>query len=134
MTKEEWGIVEKKLAGIYCSATLMCDGYRLTLCLEPISKMGLAICAYINGTMDFKYALDECEERKRFFCVRTKAAYTQKERKDLIKSCGKRWLKNRGFELDKVYTSYYPWWKSFRSLKAHLIKNNTSIELAPEAP
>lgn len=134
MTKADWDMVEKKLGQIYCSATLMCDGYRLTLRVERISKMGLAIYVYINGVLDFKFAVDDCEERRRFFCVRTKAVYSQKEQKDMIKACGKRWLKQRGYDVDKVYTMYYPWWKSFRSLKSHLIKNNTSIELITEAP
>lgn len=31
-----------------------------------------------------------------------------------------------------VIQRYEPWWPSFPSLKRHLVKNNTSIELAEE--
>ena len=133
MTKEEWKVVEEKLKIPGRPVNMICDGYQLALSLERIALMKLAICVYIDNKMRGSMILEDCEERRRFFQPHARSVYSSKEKKELIKLFGKRWLKAKGTNIDAVHIQYYPWWKSFKSLKSHLIKNNTSIELAPEA-
>ena len=73
----------------------------------------------------------DCEERRRFFRPYTRTVWS-KSQLDMFKKLSKKQLQNRGIDPGKTFTTYYPWWTSFKALKAHLLKNNTSIELAPE--
>ncbi|NJD38750.1 MAG: hypothetical protein FIA89_10600 [Geobacter sp.] len=129
MTKQDWTYTEERLKQQYAIVVLLCDGYRLSLTLNRIGNMELAICTYINGEMKGSWFLDDCEERRRFMRPIVKYVMSAKDRKSWVKDFGKRYLKAKGIDVDKTYTTYLPWWKSFRSLKAHLIANNTSIEL-----
>lgn len=133
MTKQEWDIVEEHLKHQFYAVVLICDGYRLTLQLCQIKGMELAIWIWINGQMKGSWYQEDCEERRRFFWPRARHRWSAKSRKTL-KGMGAKYLKSKGIDLNEILIIHYPWWKSFRSLKAHLIKNNVSIELAPEAP
>lgn len=133
MTKQDWAYVEERLKKQFAIVVLDCDGYRLSLTLKQISDMGLAIFTYINGEFKGRWMLEDCEECRRFLYPRVRYVMSAKDRKSWVKDLGKRWLKAHNIDVDKTYTAYLPWWKSFRSLKAHLIKNNTSIELVSEA-
>lgn len=128
MTKSDWAIVEEHLKNQFNRVTLICDGYRLTLQLCQIKKMELAICIWINGQMKGSWHLEDCEERRRFFWPRARHHWSAKSRKAL-KGMGAKHLKSNGIDLNEIHIIHYPWWKSFRFLKAHLIKNNASIEL-----
>lgn len=133
MTKQDWAYVEEQLKKQFVIVNLICDGYRLSLQLSRIGKMSLAIFIYVNGELNGRWILDDCEERRRFFYPRVRYAMSEKDRKSWVKDFGKRWLKAHNIDVDKTYTDYLPWWRSFHSLKTHLIKNNTSIELVAEA-
>lgn len=132
MTKEEWGIVEHRLSNPYGSVDLVCDGYKLHL-HTSIYKMRVNIMFYVDGKWLGRWILEDCEERRRFHRCVVHKCYGPAEKKKYLK-LGKAFLKRMAIDLDKTWVSYRPDWGSFRSLKAHLIKNNTSIELAPEAP
>lgn len=127
MTKEEWAEVEKKLQSPWGSVDLMCDGYKLTLQVQR-DKMRLIIMIFVDG--EFKGIwFNECEERRRFFQPCKRKIYKAKT----FKGFSKRTLKSMQIDPNETITHYRPFWTAFRPLKAHLIKNNTSIELVKEA-
>lgn len=129
MTPQDWKEVEKSLKSFYSAVNLMCDGYKVTLLLGPISQFKNALLVYIGGEIRGKWLREDCEERRRFFRSVTKSICSPKEKK-----AWKKLSKKTRLELEAMtrYTSYYSYWTSFRALKSHLIKNNSEIELVRE--
>lgn len=132
MTKEEWDDVEKTVMTRFGRVKLLCDGYQLRLGLVKLSAMKLGIGMWINGEINVEWMQADCEERRRFFRPYTRSVWSAPQLAQL-KKFSKKQLQNSGLDIGKTFTTYYPWWTSFKPLKAHLIKNNTSIELAPES-
>ncbi|WP_284641206.1 hypothetical protein [Paenibacillus silviterrae] len=126
MTSDTWKEVEKKLLSLYNQVKLLCDGYELTIMLERSGQFKNHISIYINEQIKGAWMIEDCEERRRFFCERQKSFYTKKQ-KESVGRVSKKLAKELGF--DKKYSYYTPYWNSFRSLKSHLIKNNQNIEL-----
>jgi hypothetical protein len=127
MTKAEWEQIEKALQIPWGQVELLCDDYKLTLQTHR-DKMSLVIMTYVNGHFKGTWMGEDCEERRRF--LRPKVTKVFKE--SFFKGFTKKELKYIRAKYDKTVTTYLPYWGSFRALKAHLIKNNTSIVLAPE--
>jgi len=127
MTKEEWDKVEKSMNSPWGRISLICDGYRLTL-ETGLYKRTLSTMVYVNGEWKGAWFGTDCEERRRFFRPVKRLAWRPK----MIKGLSKRSLKSLNIDPKETRISYDATWSAFRPLKAHLIKNNTSIELAPE--
>lgn len=130
MTKEEWDELENILTSPFGYAKLLIDGYQITLQTQ-LHKMKLCIAVYINGSIKGDLCLKDCEERRRFLRPHKVYLYKPKKRARLKKEA-KEFPKRYNIDPDEHRTYGLHWWNSFRSLKSHLIKNNTSIELAPE--
>lgn len=132
MTKTEWEAVGKSLLSQAARVVLICDGYRLQLRITRIAEMKLAITFSINDLSDYlEWMQADCEERRRFFRPYTRSVWS-KSQLDMFKKLSKKQLQNRSIDPGKTFTTYYPWWTSFKALKSHLIKHNTSIELEAE--
>ena len=127
MTKEDWDKVETSMQSPWGQISLICDGYRLTL-QTSLYKRTLTTTPYVNGEWKGAWLLNDCEERRRFFRVVKLLVWRPK----FLKGMSKRTLKSVNIDPKEIRISYNSQWGSFRPLKAHLIKNNTSIELAPE--
>lgn len=130
MTKAEWDHVADSLTKQFSPVGLICDGYHLCLCLERCG-MRLVIAFYVNGVNKGAWVSDDCEERRRFLRPVKKSAWSAKNRAT-IKKMSKRMLKSLNVDPTETFTVHYPWWTSFKALKAHLVKHNASIELAPD--
>jgi len=130
MTKQEWARVEAELSSPYGSIKLICDGYELLL-HATLVKRRLMIGFFVDDHWKGKWMLEDCEHRRRFFRRTEKSLWNAKSKASL-KKAGKKLLKSIGMDPEEKIVSYSSHWPSFRPLKAHLIKNNTSIELAPE--
>lgn len=128
MTKEDWSKVEASMSSAFGQISLICDGYRLTI-QTRIYKRKLSSVPYVNGEFKGIWMTQDCEERRRFF----RPVHTLVWKKKTTKGFSKKTLKSIGIDPDEKRTYYSCEW-SFRALKSHLIKNNTSIELATEAP
>lgn len=128
MTKAEWDTVEKSMMSPWGRVSLICDGYRLTL-ETGLFKRKLSTIVYVNGEWKGAWLINDCEERRRFFRPVKRLAWRPK----MLKGISKRSLKSLNIDPKEVHIAYDSTWGAFRSLKAHLIKNNTSIELAPES-
>lgn len=126
MTKEEWAKVETTLSSIYGRVDLLIDGYNVSVVCIPYKSLRQVLMIYINGEFKTKWCLEDCEERRRF-CFRSKKCLLNS--KEMAKL--KREKKSVREAVKKQMTTYiyYPHWHSFRTLKSHLLKNNSSIEL-----
>ncbi len=130
ITKEDWQEIEQKLKSFYNVVKLNCDGYEISLTLERLDTMKNGIMVYVNGVIKGEWLTEECEERRRFYRPITRSLMSQKQRNNL-KKLPKRTqnMLIKELKLDRTFTYYSFEWTSFNSLKRHLIKNNTNIEL-----
>jgi hypothetical protein len=130
LTKAEWAQVEESLKSFYSPVGLMCDGYHVMLILTRHDTFKNKIDVYVNGMMSFDYK-PETEEIRRFSFPKMFFAHTAKSRSDFKKSNKKRqkWLLEIFPNINTPQALYTPCWGSFKTLKANLIKLNSSIEL-----
>lgn len=127
MTKEQWDKVDRSMQSPYGRVSLLCDGFKITV-ETGLYKRKLSSIIYVNGLFKGAWMLEDCEERRRFF----RPIKTLVWRRKLTKGISKRMLKSLNIDPTETRIAFSAEWSSFRSLKAHLLKNNTSIELAPE--
>lgn len=128
MITEEWNKAEKALSSLYGYVKLKADGYEITINLERWGKYSLAMVVYINGSIKGEWIANDCEERRRFYCRKEKSLLGAKQKASLKKQ-SKSFQKEFAKEHTLTYEYFEPLWKSFRAMKAHFIKNNTSIEV-----
>ena len=130
-TRQEWSEIKNKLKSLYDTVYLRCDEYHVSLKLERINQFKNGIVVYINGFWHAKWLIDKTEEAERFFQLKSKAALPTKQLRALERTCGKRWCRKKGYyERLEYYDA--PYWKSFNSLKRHLMANNDNIEVIYE--
>lgn len=128
MTKTEWDQLKVDLGHAYGHAELLVDGYRLTLSVQAVKPLKYEIIPYVNGEFKGIWARDKTEEAVRFLRPVTLHLFSPAQKKRMTKGLSKKLIKELIPNIDKTST-YYAWgWPSFASLKAHLIKNNKSIE------
>lgn len=133
MNADEWKEVEQRLKRLYWPVELDCDGYRVTLVLERLNDMKNCIGVYIDGVIKVKWAMEDCEERRRFLRPVKKYLFTKKQR-EVMKKVSKKLRQKAGWpDPDKSFIGYSLYWTSFKSLKVHLIKNNNEIKLVSKA-
>lgn len=126
MTDEQWKEVERELVPPFGEVKLEIDGYKVTIVAGLIDKMKYGFIVYVNGFLRAEWSMNDCEIRRRFY---------YESKKSLLKSSEKAKIKKmrksaREEILQRMeYSVYLPYWGSFSRLKAHLIKNNQSIEL-----
>ncbi len=126
LTKEQWDEIDKKLISHFGFVHLFIDGYKVSLTVQYISRFKLGIVVYVNDKIEPKKMFDS-EEAKRFWCPHRKYLYSREKREKMKRLYKKLRLPNDSSE--KYIITYWPYWTSFPKLKAHLIKNNESIEL-----
>lgn len=125
ITAQDWKDIERELKSLYSQVKLVCDGYSITVCLEQISQLKNAIAVYVNGKINLKWLFEDCEERRRFYCQKSRSVYSKKDLA-AFKKISKKIFKEMQAKKIIYYDTH---WTSFRSLKAHLIKQNKVIEL-----
>lgn len=126
MSNEDWEKAEKMLSVPFGSVKMKIDGYNVTFSCVPEKPLKYMIVVYIDGTFKIKWAIEDCDIRRRF-CFKSKSSLlTAKQKKAL-----KREKKAIREEVEKQMTiyTYSPCFNSFRVLKSQLIHNNESIEL-----
>lgn len=131
MSKEDWAEVEQALKSFYNTVELDCDGYFLSLRLVRTDTFRNAIVFYVNGRYLGKWALDDCEERRRFHRPMQISAYPKKYRA-ILKKMNKRQRQIVRIDPDKKITYHSGQWTSFAALRRHLTKHNTDISLIRE--
>ena len=122
MTTEDWKQLEESLR-TYEFTRLIVDGNELTLS-EVRSGNKVSIMLFVN-----RYCtVEEIEENQRKYLFEQKRAVYTGKRKREIKKVSKRFLREVGIDPDRKVSVRSPFFPSFRALKSHLTKNNTSIE------
>ncbi len=129
MTKEEWDEVERKLVFPGSYVCLKIDGYDVSLNVQHLTanKLTHVIMVYVNGLFKGKWLIEECEERKRFFRKSSHDSMSRKLKESLKKE--PKSVQKLVNKHNHKHDVYFPYWNSFRSMKSHFIKNNSSIEL-----
>ena len=122
MTKQEWIDAEKKI-DFWNWIELDCDGYKINF-HESRIKSKIVISLYVNGEIKGEWFNKDCEERKRFYQEHKSRFYKSR----LQEARMRKLAKNVGHEFRSHYSYWTMHWSSFKSLKAHLIKNNKEIK------
>lgn len=130
MTKEDWKFVEERLSSPFGFVKLNIDGYDVALTVEPVKPLKYVIVVYVDDKIKGEWLMNDCDIRNRFYKCSKHSLLSTKEKNELKK----RSKKFRDYMLNNsIYYTYEPCWKSFKSMKAHLIKNNNSIVLIKKA-
>lgn len=127
MTEKQWQDIQAKLIYPGMIIRMKIDGYNVALQsqYENADRMKLVIAVYIDDKMDADMLKPENEVCLKFMCPCKKCMLTQKQIAEFSRSK----KKQKALKDKYTYTYYIPYWSSFRRLKSHFIKNNTSIEL-----
>lgn len=126
MTDEQWKEAEKKLVPPFGRVELEIDGYKVTITAQLVKKMKFSFVVYVNGFIRTEWSIKDCEIRRRFY-YESKRSMLKKSEEAKIKKMRKS-VRDQIME-SAQYSVFLPYWGSFSKLKAHLIKNNQSIEL-----
>ena len=126
MTDEQWKEVEKKLVPPFGRVELEVDGYKVTIVAQMVEKMKFSFVVYVNGFIRGEWSMTDCEIRRRFYYESKRSLLTKSEKAKIKKM--RKSVREKILGRTK-YSIYLPYWGSFSRLKAHLIKNNQSIEL-----
>lgn len=131
-TEEEWKQLETAMQSPFGEIKFEIDGYIATFQRKFLSANKITTMVYVDGY--FKGGWMFCEkdkpkheEARRFLQLKSKALYSSKQKENALKTLGKKLYTQMGYESKFYYCD--PYWKSFRSLKAHLLKNNKNIRV-----
>lgn len=128
MTQEQWNIVESRLQFYGGHVRLKIDDYHVALYVAQY-KMKLVIAIYVDGEIRGEWIVNDCEIRRKFYQCSNHSLLSRKDKEKLKRE--KKAVREKAMKM-YGYQSFSPYWTSFRSLKRHLIQNNTSIELCEE--
>ncbi|MGO2713229.1 MAG: WGR domain-containing protein [Pseudomonas helleri] len=132
MEQSDWDALKEQMASPWGFMKLKCDGFEIHLSQQTDStKKSWSTLVYVDGYLkgawlacNHRTGEPEHEEARRFYRKVTRALHTKKEIEFYQKVYGKR----KAAEAQAVKFITYDWsWKSFNSLKKHLLANNTSI-------
>ena len=133
MTAEEWKDVEISLTSPFGRAKFKIDGYTVDVVVEKESPKSLkyVLAVFVDGAIKGKWLVNDCDIRRKFYNKRTESRLTNNYKNSYkFKSLSKKVREE--IIRTSTYEYYSPYFKSFRTLKNHFIKNNTSIELRKE--
>ncbi|MCM2318088.1 MAG: hypothetical protein NDI93_02025 [Pseudomonas sp.] len=132
MGQADWDALKAQMDSSWGEMKLQCDQYEVVLQQQVSSKSrSWSTAVYVDGF--FKGAWMEAskdgqplhEEARRFYRKVSKSLHTRKEIEGWRKAFGKR--EAAKMEARK-FVLFHPNWKSFNSLKKHLLANNASIK------
>jgi hypothetical protein len=126
VTADEWEKVENTLSSPYGIAKLKIDGYNVTIGHAQVKPLQYCLAVYIDNIFKTEWAITDCDIRRRFCQRHTKCLLTTKEKKQLNRE--KKAVREEIMQ-KMTYNWYEPYWNTFRTMKSHFLKNNTSIEL-----
>jgi len=130
MEQADWDALKAQMSSPWGTMKLQCDQYQLIL-VQELSSNSWSTVVYVDGL--FKGAwmtADEngqpkYDEAKRFLRKTTRSLFTRNAIEKTRKVFGKR-------ESEKMAARklvlFSPSWKSFNSLRKHLLENNASIQ------
>ena len=131
MTADEWKKAEQMLRPPYGRAKFLIDGYNVIVEMRLTSSTKFSFVVFVDGVFKGEWLTEDCDIRRRFCYKGRQTLLTSKEKDEFIKKFGKREYNRFIKENPELcYVTFYsPYFGSFRTLKQHFIKNNTSITL-----
>jgi hypothetical protein len=130
ISKEQWGKVEAELSHSFGHVVMKCDEYELGLTVVPLGTLQYGIAVYVNGYFKGKWLMEDCEERRRFLRPVERFLLNAKERMEWLKIYGGKRAKKADVErVNRKIVFYQSYWTSAKSLRRHLEKNNSTLEL-----
>ncbi len=80
MTKEDWGVFEKKLSDPYGGVVrLLVDGYEITVIVVQEKPLHFSLVLYVDGKFKTEWIANDCDIRRRFFRKCSKKVYSSAE-------------------------------------------------------
>lgn len=135
MEQADWDALKAQMDSPWGQMQLQCDQYVVTLQQQTSSKSrSWETTVYVDGYIKGEWMSASKdgqplhEEARRFCRKASKALYSRKQIEEYRKVFGKR--EAAKMEARK-FVLFWPYWKSFNSLKKHLLANNTSIKRLP---
>lgn len=131
MTADEWKKAEQMLHPPYGHAKFLIDGYNVIVEMRLTSSTKFSFVVFVDGVFKGEWLTEDCDIRRRFCYKGRQTLLTSKKKDEFIKKFGKREYNRFIKENPELcYVTFYsPYFGSFRTLKQHFIKNNTSITL-----
>ena len=130
ISNAEWQKIESELIPTFGRVTLEIDEYTIDIVVAAISKLEYRYAGYVNGKIKGEWLISDTPEaeeiRSRFYRKQKKSLLNSKEKKRLARE---RKAIREEVESHMTYYTYSPYWSSFRSMKNHLVKNNSVIKL-----
>lgn len=133
LTKEQRADLVEKLSSPWGSASLVCDGHRVTLQVqrEGGNAIKYRVMTYVDGYFKGEWMNGEAPEAK-FLRKQVYPVYSVSDRKKMEKIVGKRRFASADYDrYRKTLTHYLPDWASGKAAIAHLCKVCESVEIAP---
>lgn len=135
LSKVEKEYILKELNSQFSQVVLMCDGYRISLALERVQDLKLAIGIYINHMMKGAWMTKPEEHAEsKFLPIRKKAMYSPTKKAKIFKEFGKRGAKECFPNLDHVFEYRGSHFSTGRAALTHLLKVSESVELVGGVP
>lgn len=130
MTETDWKKVEEKLDYPFGRVKLLIDGYTVDVvpAKEKKNSLKYVLAVYVDGYIKGEWAAKDCEIRRKFYCKHTRSLMSAKDKNSPEFKRMKKADRERIIEMSR-YDWYEPYFSSVRAFKAHIIKNNDSIEL-----
>jgi hypothetical protein len=120
-------VMERCGSGFFGRAEFLIDGYRVTLQRELISKDRLGLMTYVGGRFKSTWVVENSEEARRFFFLKSQCLLRGKGAQSLKKKIGKRSYEQ--FKDKCRYQYYTPVWSSVNAALSAFLTRNVSIEL-----
>lgn len=123
-SQTEWDDIKKSWYHKYLYE-FQCDGFRLALERTILRGGTLAYVPYVNGVFSGEWLLNDCEERRRFFCRKVEPLHSRKQvetYREIAKLTRKQYN-------NPDFITYLPYWRHFEACKTHLIANNADITI-----
>ena len=120
ITKEQWDQIEKELKGMFGTVTLGLEGKELQIRRSQVAEGRWELIVYIDGSFKPAWGWSSGEAYwpfvEKIWRKRSKAHYSPKRQKEIIKIWGKRRAKKDFPNLEEKIHWYEPIFKTAKSL------------------
>lgn len=128
VNKEDWQKFEASLKHPFAGgADLKADGHVLQVRVTPLKNLRYTISVYVDGCIKDEYMRTGSAIGKKFYRDEKVCMYTRTDQAKMAKDWGKRWAKKAIAEA--TFVIHVPNWNTVTSLRRHLTKTCSSIEL-----
>jgi hypothetical protein len=131
LSKEEINKLADDLSMPWGHVVLMCDGYRITLSVERLSKgMTYRVMTYVNGCFKGVWSdpKNEAPESK-FLRKSVRPNVSPAKKREYEKALGKRFVQKDSYFSGSI-TCYWPDWASGKAALSHLCRVCDSVQIA----